>query len=92
VVLATWNFSRWIAVVAAVGVVLTAGYILWCIQRVFLGTNPAYKDLPDINLREIACAAPLVVFAVLLGIAPALVFSWMEPSVTGLVDTLFRLK
>jgi NADH-quinone oxidoreductase subunit M len=44
------------------------------------------------NLREIACATPLVVLAVLLGILPGLlVFSWMEPSVTGLVDTLFRL-
>jgi NADH-quinone oxidoreductase subunit M len=91
VVLATWNFSHAIAIIAAAGVVLTAGYILWCIQRVYLGTNPAYKDYPDINLREIACAAPLVVLAVLLGIAPVLVFSWMEPSVTGLVDTLFKL-
>ena len=42
--------------------------------------------------REIACAVPLVVLAVLLGILPSLlVFNWMEPSVTGLVDTLFKV-
>jgi len=100
VVLATWNFGtpsapnigHWFAVVAAVAVVFTAGYILWCLQRVFLGTNPAYKNEPDMTPREIACAVPLVVLAILLGILPtALVFNWMEPSVTGLVDTLFRL-
>jgi NADH-quinone oxidoreductase subunit M len=92
VVLATWNFSPAFSIIAAAVVVFTAAYILWCIQRVFLGTNPAYKDYPDINLREIACVTPLVVLAVALGILPSmLVFSWMEPSVTGLKDTLFQL-
>src|SRR5262245_18115588 len=91
VVLATWNFNRTFAILAAFTVVLTAAYVLWTIQRVFLGTNPAYKDYPDINLRELSCAAPLVIFAILLGIVPALVFSWMEPSVAGLVETLHKL-
>jgi len=91
VVLATWNFSRPFAILAALTVILTAGYVLWAVQRVFLGTNPAYKDYPDINLRELSCAIPLVVFSILLGVLPALVLSWMEPSVTGLVDTLYRL-
>ena len=91
VVLATWNFNRAFAVIAALTVVLTAAYILWTIQRVYMGTNPAYKDYPDITLRELSCAIPLVIFAVLLGVLPAIVFSWMEPSVTGLVDQLFQL-
>ncbi|HEV3257954.1 MAG TPA: hypothetical protein VG013_13795 [Gemmataceae bacterium] len=44
------------------------------------------------NLREVACAAPLVILSVALGILPSiLVFSWMEPSVTGLVDTLAKV-
>jgi NADH-quinone oxidoreductase subunit M len=100
VVLATWNFStpyfpnagKVFAVIAALTVIITAGYILWCIQRVFLGTNPKYKNEPDMTPREIACATPLVVLAVVLGILPtALVFSWMEPSVTGLMETLYQL-
>ena len=91
VVLATWNFSRPLAIIAALVVVITAAYILWAMQRVYLGTNPAYKDYPDINLRELSCAIPLVIFAVLLGVVPALVFNWMEPSVTGLVNELYNL-
>jgi NADH-quinone oxidoreductase subunit M len=91
VVLATWNFSPVFAFIAALTVVVTAAYILWTLQRVYLGTNPAYKDYPDITLRELLCAIPLVVLAVLLGIMPGVVMSWMEPSVTGLVNTLAQL-
>jgi NADH-quinone oxidoreductase subunit M len=96
VVLSAWNFSPpdfpnsgpVFAVLAAMTVVITAAYILWTIQRVYFGTNPAYKDYPDINLRELVCIVPLVVLAVVLGVAPVLLLNWMEPSVTGLVDTL----
>ena len=37
----SWNYSKALAVVAASVVILTAGYILWTIQRVYLG--PEYK-------------------------------------------------
>jgi NADH-quinone oxidoreductase subunit M len=99
VVLSTWNFHPWnwehggqvLAVLSALTVVLTAAYILWTLQRVYLGQNPAYKDFPDISFRELVCIVPLVVFSVLLGVAPSLLLSWMEPSVTGLVNTLAQL-
>ena len=63
VVLSAWNFApggHWgvgvtFAVLAALTVVLTAAYILWTIQRVFMGQNPAYKNYKDIDLREIVC-------------------------------------
>lgn len=88
VVLATWNYDKTFAVLAALTVVLTAAYILWTLQRVYLGVNPAYKDYPDINLRELACIIPLVVFSILFGVRPDLILNWMEPSVTHLVETL----
>jgi NADH-quinone oxidoreductase subunit M len=96
VILSTWNFATpthpyagmVFAVLAALTVVITASYILWTLQRVYFGTNPAYKDYPDISVRELACIIPLVVLAVLLGVLPSLVFWWMEPSVTALVDSL----
>ncbi len=89
VVLATWNYSQPFAVLAAATVVLTAAYILWTIQRVFLGVNPAYKNYPDINVRELVTVLPLVILSVALGILPGqLLLNWMEPSVTNLIDTL----
>jgi NADH-quinone oxidoreductase subunit M len=92
VVLSTWNYDRVFAILAALTVVITAAYILWTLQRVYFGTNPAYKDYPDIDLRELLCIIPLVVLAVALGVFPQqLVLGWMEPHVTGLVDTLAPL-
>jgi NADH-quinone oxidoreductase subunit M len=90
VVLSTWNYDKVFAILAAATVVITAAYVLWTVQRVFFGTNPAYKDYPDIDLRELLCIIPLVILAVGLGIVPWLVLNWMEPHVTGLVDFLVQ--
>jgi NADH-quinone oxidoreductase subunit M len=93
VVLATWNYNKLFAVLAALTVVITAAYILWTLQRVFMGENPQYKNYSDITVREIVCIAPLVVLSVALGVLPyQLLINWMDPSVTGLVDTLARYK
>jgi NADH-quinone oxidoreductase subunit M len=81
VVLATFNYNRGLAVLAALSAVLTAGYILWTIQRVWLGPNTEWKGLKDLSAREMAISAPLVVLTVLLGVAPqAVVLSWVQPS------------
>jgi len=88
VVLATWNYSRTFAILAALTVVITAAYILWTLQRVFLGQNPAYQGYPDINPRELLCIVPLVILAILLGVAPNLLLSWMEPRLNELVKAL----
>jgi NADH-quinone oxidoreductase subunit M len=87
VVLSAFNYSPILATLAAAAVILTAGYILWTIQRVFLGRNEAWKGLPDMNLREIIIAVPLVVLTVAMGIFPApLVLNWMGPSVDQVVQ------
>jgi len=44
--------------------------------------------LSEINLREIICITPLVVLAILLGIYPAAVLDWLEPSLSGLLKEL----
>ncbi|SIO65617.1 NADH dehydrogenase subunit M [Singulisphaera sp. GP187] len=86
VVLSTFNYSKPLAVLAAAAVVLTAGYILWTLQRVFLGRNEQYRGLPDLTPREWAISIPLVVLTVLLGVLPQqFLLSWMSPSVERMV-------
>jgi NADH-quinone oxidoreductase subunit M len=62
------------AILAALGVIVTAAYHLWAIQRIHLGAfNERWKDVltgNDMNLREIACLAPLVVIVIVLGFYP----------------------
>ncbi len=100
VVMSVWTFApgghQWVgvtmAVLSAATVVLTAAYILWTIQRVYMGTNPQYKNYKDITFEELACIVPIVIFSVLLGVRPDLVLSWMEPAVALLVDSLVRFR
>src|SRR5512133_1205782 len=60
------------AVVAGSGIVLGAAYMLWLFQRTMLGKieNPKNEGLKDLNVREFATFAPLIVMAVWIGIYP----------------------
>ncbi len=80
VVLAAFNYSWVLSILAAAAVILTAGYILWTLQRLFLGGSEKYKGLPDLSIREWTIAIPLAVLTVALGICPqALLLEWMGP-------------
>lgn len=65
-----------ITVLAVLGVVLGAWYMLWLVQRVFFGPLREPHDhahaqpIADMNLREVLALAPLVVFMVWIGVAP----------------------
>jgi NADH-quinone oxidoreductase subunit M len=88
-VLAAFKYEPVMGIIAAAGVVLTAGYILWTVQRVFLGSSTQYEGTPDINVwPELAAVVPLVVLAVLLGVYPDSLLSWMNPDVTQLASDL----
>ncbi len=91
VVLSVWKYSYLLAVISASVVILTAGYILWAIQRVYLG--PEYKGphgdaLKPITMRELAIAVPLMVGAIVFGIYPDGLLRYMQPSVDRQVDQL----
>jgi NADH-quinone oxidoreductase subunit M len=91
VTLSSWNYSRVLAVASAFTVILTAGYILWAIQRVYLGAEykgPHGDHLTPMTGRELAIATPLVFFAILFGVAPQLIFNYVTPSVNRQVETL----
>jgi len=91
VVLSSWKYDMVLAAVAASVVILTAGYILWTIQRVYLGPEyrgPHPEALTPATRREVAIAAPLLAFAILFGVYPQALFSYMSPSVDRTVSRL----
>jgi len=82
---------RWWAVVAAVGVIVAALYLLWAYQRVFHGTpDEANRSMPDLRAREAILLAPLLGLIVFLGVYPKPVLERMEPSVVALIDHVSR--
>jgi NADH-quinone oxidoreductase subunit M len=63
---------------------LTAGYILWALQRVYLGAEykgPHPEALTPMNGREMAVAIPLCVMAVVLGVFPYSLLRYMDKTV-----------
>ncbi len=85
---------RWMAIGASVGILLSAAYFLWTLQRMFFGQlrlkgGEEWKaQLADINTREKIALIPLAVLALLLGIFPSLLFDKMNASVLALVQLI----
>jgi NADH-quinone oxidoreductase subunit M len=72
---AAYPYIMTLSVIACCGVVLTAGYMLWTVQRVFFGPERAeYKSFPEVDQRELTVLTPLAIMAVLLGILPTAFF------------------
>ncbi len=82
-----YQASTWAAIVAATGVILSAVYALSLYRRVVFGelTNPALAEIKDLNWREVAIFAPLILGTLYLGIYPAAVFDITQASVDNLV-------
>ncbi|MFL6203854.1 MAG: NuoM family protein [Acidimicrobiales bacterium] len=77
---------RWFTIVAAVGVILAALYLLWAYQRVFHGEpDEDNAATPDMTWREGLVMAPLVGLIVFLGVYPQPVLDRIQPSVDRLV-------
>ena len=79
----SWGGHPVAVVFAGLGVILSAVYMLWMVQRVFWGPVDitANYALPDISLREIFVVAPLMVLIVWIGIHPNTFLGPMEASV-----------
>jgi NADH-quinone oxidoreductase subunit M len=77
---------RWFVVAAVPAVVITAGYYLWTMQRMFLGPmNPKWSHLWDMNWRERLTLYPLAAATILLGFWPTPVFKLVNTSLHHLV-------
>lgn len=72
VFLGSFKVFQWLAAAGVIGVVVTAAFFLWTIQRVLLGpTNDRYPHLSDMDGREIFVLVPLGFLTFLIGIFPA---------------------
>jgi NADH-quinone oxidoreductase subunit M len=89
VLLGAWRIYPALTVVAASAVVLTAGYMLWTLQRVYLGKpNEKYRMLPDMTPRELFTLVPLGAIVIFLGIYPTPILDLQSPALLRLNDTV----
>jgi len=80
-----------ITVIATIGILVTAAFLLWTIQRILFGQPTQYAQehyydhLTDMDLREIGAMAPLLVFMVLFGLYPMPILNLINSATMALV-------
>lgn len=83
---------RWMAIAGSVGILLSAAYFLWTLQRMFFGQTRLkggdvwLTQLRDVNTRETFALVPLAILALVLGIFPSLIFSKINASVLAFIQ------
>jgi NADH-quinone oxidoreductase subunit M len=83
-----FRVSTLMAVLAVTTVILSAAYLLWMYQRVMHGPikNDKVRKFKDMNLREIAYLAPIVIMMFWMGIYPDAFLRKMDSSVVHLLN------
>jgi NADH-quinone oxidoreductase subunit M len=93
--LGSWQSAlvpHWMTVIAAVGVLLAAAYMLWMVQRVILGEpSEAVSRIKDITGREIAYVVPVIALIVVVGVYWNSLLRFVDPAVQGIVTILGRV-
>ncbi len=80
VLIGAWQRHPVMTVFGAGTAILTAAYLLWCFQRIYLGRlDEKYASLPDLSLREGFTLVPLAVIVIVLG--------WYPHAILGLLQT-----
>ncbi|MEJ8803489.1 complex I subunit 4 family protein [Pontibacter sp. H249] len=92
----TGMLPRWMTVVAVIGLLLSAAYYLWALQRMFFGKYWIFPELrenaviSDLTKREYLMLVPLAILALLFGIFPHLLLDKMGVSVTGFTELVLQ--
>ena len=87
ILLGTFGVDARYAAFAALGVILSAVYMLWMYQRTMFGeiTNPKNEELTDVNGRELATLIPLAILIVWMGVYSNSFLRPMDASITRLL-------
>ena len=90
VLVGAFRVNTWVALLATTGVILGCTYMLYLYRRVIFGklVREDLKSILDLDRREIAIFAPLVLLVLWMGIYPSSFLDIMATPVGELVDRL----
>ncbi|MBX9698202.1 MAG: NADH-quinone oxidoreductase subunit M [Acetobacteraceae bacterium] len=88
VIVGAWKVNPWVALGAALGMILGAAYMLLLYRRVAFGriTRDDLRSLLDLSPREHAVFLPLILLALWMGIYPQSFLSFFTVSVDALIE------
>jgi NADH-quinone oxidoreductase subunit M len=80
----TFTVHRWFAVVATLGIVLAAVYVLWMVQRTIHGpVREGVEGFRDLDLREAWVIGPVIAVIIALGLYPKPLLDVINPAVAA---------
>jgi len=88
VLVGAFQDNTWVALLATTGIILGAAYMLYLYRRVIFGKleKADLKNILDLEPREIAIFAPLIVLVLWMGLWPQPFLDVMDASVTNLLQ------
>jgi NADH-quinone oxidoreductase subunit M len=87
IILGGFAARQWAGVLAATGIIIGAGYMLWLYQRVFfLEVNPKVAELSDMNSREFLTLIPMIILIFWIGVYPTPFLGFMHETVSHLLE------
>ena len=83
ILIGSFTFLPLATMLASLGVVLGAVYMLSLYQKMMFGEldRAANESLPDLTLKQVGMLAPFVVLVFYLGIFPGVILDTIEPTV-----------
>jgi len=94
VILASYKANFWIALTAALTLIVGAAYTLWMVKRVIFGEvrHAEVSKMPDLNAREVVIMSSLAFFVILLGVWPDPLANVMHATIDNLVQHIAQSK
>ncbi len=88
VLVGTFQKSIFVAVIASLGIILAAAYMLWLYRRVIFGrlVSPEVKDMKDLNKTELYILFTLAFLTLFFGFYPEPLFVTIDVSVNNLIE------
>lgn len=89
--------SNWIGLLAILGIIISAAYFLWTIQRMFFGSYFVRKaswepNMKDLTTREMLMLVPLAILVLLLGVFPRLIMDYSNETINFFMQHLSSLQ
>ena len=89
VFLGTFPVWSWLTAFGVFGIVITSGYILWTIQRVFFGPNKErFSGISDASISDYIPIATLVVSIMIIGLYPSILTDVFRDGLDPIIESL----
>lgn len=92
ILVGTFKINITYSAISALGIVLSAAYLLWAFQRVMQGVPKVDHEYKDFRIREILYFIPIILLIFWIGLYPKTFFTKMDKSVKASIEIIKTSK